>query len=219
MKVKVVATATNKNHAGYQKFIYSLDKFGWEYDILDKNYVAYGSKMKNAYEYAKKTELYQDVTHLFILDAYDIVVLGTMEEALTLLDTTEGITFNAEKACWPHSEWEKEYPIVNSDWKYLNGGACFVKVDDFINLYEKRPIRDEENDQEVLGRIYLDKREELKMHLDTKCRVFQSVAFEHEGDFEYNYDIKRILNLKNKTTPVIIHGNGKTDMSKVYKLL
>src|ERR1019366_3953571 len=160
MKIKVVTTATNKNHDGYKQFIKSLDKFGWNYETISHNYRAYGSKMKNAYEYAKST----DCSHLFILDAYDIVVLGTMDEAISKIENISGITFNAEKECWPYTEWSKEYPEVKSDWKYLNGGACFVKVEDFIKMYEYRPIKDRENDQEVLGRLYLDKRKEFDMH-------------------------------------------------------
>lgn len=214
MRLGVVATATNKNHEGYKQFIKSLEKFGWNYQILSTNYIAYGSKMKNAYKFLKESSF---LSHILILDAYDIVVLGAMEEVISKIRNISGITFNAEKACWPHSEWAKEYPEVSSEWKYLNGGACFAQAEDFIKMYESRPILDHENDQEVLGRLYLDKRKEFDMHLDTQCDVFQSIAFEDKEDFDYKNN--RLLNLKTKTTPVIIHGNGKTDMSKIYELL
>lgn len=213
MKVSLVTTATNPTVKGFKEFKRSLDKFKWDYHIIDDNYVAYGSKMKNAYEFAKKN----DFTHLFILDAYDVLVLGTMEDCLDRIKDKDTILFNAEKACWPHGEWAKEYPEVESDWKYLNGGACFVKVDRFIKLFEENPIKDTDNDQEVLGRIYLDKRNDYKMALDTNCELFQSIAFEHEKDFLYGHDV--FYNFKTDTFPLIIHGNGKTEMSHLYKLV
>lgn len=213
MKIKVVTTVTNPTNYGFKQFVKSLDKFNWAYEVIANNYVAYGSKMLNAYHYALST----DCSHLFILDAYDIVVLGTMEEAVSKLPTIGGVLFNAEKACWPHQEWDKEYPQIDSPWKYLNGGAAFVNVEAFIKLFEAYPIKDTDNDQEILGRLYLDHRNIFDMRLDTNCSVFQSIAFGHENDFQYGKD--RIINNYTNTIPVIIHGNGKTDMSKVYKLL
>lgn len=213
MKIKTIATATSQNNLGYKKFIESLNKFKWDYDIISHNYVAYGSKMKNAYEYAKKT----DATHLFILDAYDIVVLGTLEEAIYKMDNTSGVVFNAEKACWPHGDLAEYYPHVFSPWKYLNGGAAFVEVRSFIRLFEENPIKDTDNDQENLTKIFLEKREKYNMTLDNYCDVFQSIAFEHEDDFEYLNN--RLINMKTFTCPIIIHGNGKTNMSKIYELI
>jgi hypothetical protein len=213
MKVRVVTTATDLNHPGFKHFVKSLNKFNWQYDVLIHNYVAYGSKMLNAYHYALST----DATHLFILDAYDIVVLSTMQEALNKLPRISGITFNAEHMCWPYTEWSTEYPKIDSYWKYLNGGAAFVEKNAFIKMFEAHPIKDIDNDQEVLGRIYLDHRNEFDMHLDTNCDVFQSIAFEKPNEFSYND--QRLINNITKTIPVIIHGNGRTDMTKIYNLL
>lgn len=215
MKVKLIATATDLNQHGFKEFKRSLNHFGWDYEIISKRYIAYGSKMKNAYEYALQT----DCSHLFIVDAYDVFMLGTPQEALDSIENKDVVLFNAEKACWPHVEWAKEYPVVHSTWKYLNGGACFVDVELFKKLFEENPIKDTDNDQEVLGRIYLDKRDKYNMKLDSDCKVFQSIAFEHEDDFEYLEDAGRLYNKETGSLPVIIHGNGKTPMEKVYKLL
>jgi hypothetical protein len=48
------------------------------------------------------------------------------------------------------------------------------------------------------------------------CNIFQSIAFEVEGDFEIRYN--RLYNKITHTFPMFLHGNGKTDMSKYYPL-
>ncbi len=211
MKVKLITTATDKYNKGFKQLQRSLDHFGWDYDVISSNYQAYGSKMVNAYRYAKQT----DCTHLFIVDAYDVFVLGTMHEALSKIKDHEAILFNAEKAAWPYADWAERYPETTSDWKYLNGGACFVPVPLFIEMFESSPIKDIDNDQVNLAEFFLSKK--FTFNLDNKCEVFQSIAFESPTDLYYHED--RLENLKTHTKPVIIHGNGGTDMGLIYSLV
>jgi hypothetical protein len=225
MTYKVITTVTNPQHPGFLQFRRSMDHFGWDYEIIHGNYQAYGSKMVNAYEYAKRGS--ED--YLFILDAYDIFMLGTPEEAFERVKYTSGrkvsdILFNAEKGCWPYDQWSILYPEVKGPWKYLNGGAAFVYRKAFINMFEMNPIKHEDNDQVILGKTYITKPsyligyyEQYIMDLDNDCNLFQSIAFEAPEDFNYSQGI-----LHNNVTgadPIIIHGNGKTDMKKIYELL
>lgn len=215
MKVKLIGHCTDFNHPGYLQLKRSLDFFGWDYQFNNDPYVAYGSKMISAYNYAKKT----DATHLFIVDAYDIFMLRTMQQALDRIPDKDCVLFNAEKACWPYAEWEKEYPEAPAQWRFLNGGAAFVEVNRFIRLFEENPIKHADNDQVNLARIFLDKRDQYNMKLDVNCDLFQSIAFEHEDDFVITKHKVIFFNRKTETFPIIIHGNGKTDMSKIYKLI
>ena len=218
MKVKLISHCTDFSNPGYLKFKESLDIFKWDYQFLNERYDAYGSKMISAYNFAKKT----DCSHLFICDAYDIYMLGTMQEAVDRLTNKFGsdcVVFNAEKACWPYTQWAQDYPIVESPWKYLNGGAAFVNTKRFIQLFEENPIQHHDNDQVNLARIYLDKRERYNMRLDTHCDVFQSIAFEHPDDFLLTDSNCPFVNLVTGSQPIIIHGNGKTNMNSIYKLL
>lgn len=212
MKVKVITTATNRGHPGFKAFKKSLDLFGWPYEISGSGYTSFMSKAENAYNYAKET----DCTHLFILDSYDIIVLGTMEEALVHVKDSKATLFNAEKACWPYPDLAKSYPKTDSPWKYLNGGACFTPVDNFIKIYEQFKHTSHNNDQVIYTNAYLFEGKKLNIDLDTNCDIFQSIAFEEKGDFSYNQ--RRLINNKTKTTPIIIHGNGKTNMEHIYKL-
>ena len=215
MRAKLIAMATDRNKPGLHQLERSLKHFGWDYEIIGGRYVAYGSKQIAAYEYAKKS----DCTHLFIVDAYDVFVLGTMTDALNRIPDKDIVLFNAESQVWPYSEWKSEYPITGSKWNYLNGGAAFVAVDRFCRLFEENPISHTDNDQVNLARIFLDKRDRYNMKLDTNCDVFQSIAFEDPDDFYYDHSDKKLTNLKTSTQPIVIHGNGGTDMSMVYNLL
>lgn len=212
MKVKLITTISDQSHPGWKTLERSLIKFGWDYDVMQSDYHGFGTKMVNAYNYAKTT----DCTHLFIVDAYDVVVLGTMSEALEKLGNKD-MVWNAEKAAWPYEQWGMLYPEVDSEWKYLNGGACFVEVKKFIQMLDDYPIMPTDNDQVVLAATYIVDRNSYGMSLDTACKAFQSYA--HIADDDYAYRDGRLWNIKNETCPVIIHGNGHTDMSKIIELI
>ncbi len=212
IKCKLITTATDLTNHGFLQLKRSLDHFGWDYDVISDNYVAYGSKMLNAYNYAKNT----DCTHLFIVDAYDVFILGTTEEALDRITDKDIILFNSEKACWPHPDKAGLYSETVSPWKYLNGGCAFVSVPLFVKMFEENPIKDSDNDQVNLTDIFISKK--YNFQLDTACDLFQSIAFENELDFGMSINSK-FVNLVNLTYPIIIHGNGGADMSNTYKYL
>lgn len=213
MKVKLIATVSDPQHTGWKHLQRSLDYFGWDYEPLVERYDAYGSKMVNAYNYAKRT----DCTHLFIVDGYDVFVLGTMEEALSRIPYKDIIMFNAERACWPYEQWAMLYPEGNSIWQYLNGGVAFVEVEKFIKMYEDHPIDHVDNDQVNLAKIYITEREKYNMTLDYRCKVFQSIS--HHNGTEFDITGQVFTNKIHDTRPILVHGNGHTDMTQIYNML
>lgn len=216
IKVKLIAFSNNLNHPGLKQLERSLKHFDWDYEIITGVYEAYGSKQIAYYNYAKQT----DCTHLFAIDAHDTFVIGTMEEAMNKIVVNyneDGILLNAERACWPYEQWSMLYPDLQSPWRYLNGGCQFFNVDAFCRMFEANPIRHEDNDQVVLAKTYLTKRHIFRMELDNSCRVFQSISHCNETDFKFENG--RLKNTHTHTEPVIIHGNGQTNMQKIYELL
>lgn len=213
MKVKLITTASDLQHDGFLMLQKSLEKFGWDWDLCGTDYASFGSKMVNAYNYAKQT----DCSHLFIVDAYDVVVLGTMEEALSKIPDKEVILFNAEKNAWPYEQWAMLYPEVHSPWKYLNGGVAFVSVLLFIKMFEDNPIYHSDNDQVNLASIYITNKDKYKMKLDTPCEVFQTMNSISSSDLE-RLD-NGFNNLLTGTSPLIFHGNGRHPMDDIYELL
>lgn len=214
MKVELITTISDDNNPGWKNLQRSLEHFEWDHSVMKTDYHGFGTKMVNAYNFAKKT----DCTHLFIVDAYDVVVLGTMEEALSKIPDKDTILFNAEKMAWPYEQWGMLYPRVFSEWKYLNGGACFVEVERFIRMFEENPIAPTDNDQVNLAKVYLTGgQQKYNMKLDTGCKCFQSYAFITEDD--YGYEDGRLLNYKTVTKPVIVHSNGGGGLGKVLDLV
>ena len=123
------------------------------------------------------------------------------------------LIISAEKGCYPDSHNRGKFPSVPHEWKYLNSGQIYGRRDVFMNLFEQNPVRFEDDDQRWYTERYLAMPD--KIGLDY-CNIFQSVAFEVEGDFTLTYN--RLYNNKTHTFPMFIHGNGKTDMSKFYLL-
>ncbi len=212
MKIKLITTASNPEHPGFLMLKKSLDKFGWDWEVCGTEYNAFGSKMVNAYHYAKQT----DCTHLFIVDAYDVVALGTMKEALSKIHDKEVILFNGERNAWPYEQWAMLYPKAKSSFKYLNGGMAFVSVPLFIKMFEENPITHHDNDQVNLSATFLTKNR-YNMQLDNACDVFQTLCSTNWGEFTF-YD-GRILNKETETMPVLFHANGRHPMDEIWKLI
>ena len=169
--------------------------------------------MPLVYNWCKSTSY----THMIYADAWDSYVVGDYEELITKLPDLKWWG-SVEKNCFPHPELAKDYPSTEHDWKYVNGGGWFSEVDFFRKMVENNPIN-RKNDQLWLAEVFLkNKKEGLPVGLDYNCEVFQTTGFEGPNDFLYNYEVGRITNLKTGSLPMIFHGNGRTDMSKVIKL-
>lgn len=212
LKVKLITTVSNPNHTGFLMLKKSLEKFGWDWEICGTEYYAFGSKMVNAYNYAKTT----DCTHLFIVDAYDVVVLSTMDEALCLLPK-DAIVFNSEKNAWPYEQWAMLYPYCDGPWKYLNGGVAFVEVKRFIDMFEENPILHTDNDQVILAKTFLTAGDRHNMFLDNTCMAFQTLCGLEASDLSFINN--RVKNNIFGTEPIFVHGNGLHPMDDFYELL
>lgn len=213
MKCKLITTVSDPSHPGWLNLKRSLDKFGWDYEICGTEYVQFGSKMVNAYNYAKNT----DCTHLFIVDAYDVIALSTMQEALDKIKDKSVISFNSERNAWPYEQWAMLYPECKSSFKYLNGGMAFVEVKRFIKMFEENPITSSDNDQVCLAKTLITKSYKYDMKLDTDCEVFQTLCGTNWSDFVFSNG--RIFNKETETAAVLIHGNGLHPMNPIIELI
>lgn len=213
MKCKLITTVSDTSHPGYQMLVKSLEKFEWDWEVCGTEYHAFGSKMVNAYNYAKQT----DCTHLFIVDAYDVVALGTMYEALDKIPDKDIILFNAERNVWPFDQWDILYPQCKSSFKYLNGGMAFVSVELFIKMFEENPIQHNQNDQVELAKTFLTKGRDYNFKLDTDCEVFQTLCGVNWPEFRF--DNFRAFNNETNTCPVLFHANGRAPLDKIYELI
>lgn len=223
-KIKFLTTASNVGKCAQLKR--SLEYFEYDYKIALHAWEGFGSKLiatRTALNELRK----QGYSHFVYGDSYDSFVLGPMSEISGKILDFETILHSAEKANYPHPD--KVYPEVGcvKPWQYLNGGGFLAPVDLWIELFDKRPCPPQLNDQVYQVDGYLANQASGKETLEKDCSIFQTYSFINEanadgpGDFQYipGKFNGRLYNTVTKTFPVVIHGNGHTDMSRIYSLI
>ena len=206
--MKVIVSLDNPNHPGWLKFEQSLKQHGWAYHPIVREWKGFGTKIIGLYEYLCST----DIDEFIYLDAYDNYCIASPHE-FKFKKKDYPMILSSEKGCYPDTHKMGMFPVVNHEWKFLNSGQMYGTKQHFINVYNSNPPRFEDDDQRWYTERYLAMRESIGLDY---CNIFQSVAFEVEGDFTLTYN--RLYNNKTHTFPMFIHGNGKTDMSKFYLL-
>jgi hypothetical protein len=145
------------------------------------------------------------------------------------------ILYSTEKACYPHPDLAKQYRPTKSKWKYLNGGGYGGPLKLIIEFMERYGLDKHANDvngqHEQMVAFLQAEKDGFPIKLDTKCEVFQTMAFADPAEFEvvtafvglekFVEGERQPLHLKNKLTktiPAILHFNGLTDQSILKEL-
>lgn len=185
---------------------YSLDKFNWDYEVIVTKWQGFYTKINEAYKWClRNTDEY-----FMLVDGHDVIFC---KEFSPIEFSTDGF-FSAEKNCYPNPLLSAKYPKTPYEWRFLNSGSYIYNREKFIDLYERNIPFIGIDDQLYFTELFL-KGENIS--LDTNCQLFQSIAFESEGDFSwFNQEFH---NLKTDTYPTILHGNGKADMRKIKNWL
>jgi hypothetical protein len=141
------------------------------------------------------------------------------------------ILWSTEKQVWPvlpqlkqaYDEFYKnDMNFKYSPWMFLNGGGVCGPTKLLSEFYIRYGLHEYAgkniNGQKELSEAFLKaKKEGFPIKLDTQCEFFQTTAFEHPTDFSLAPDGKGIVNNFTGTYPVLLHGNGRTDMTPIYK--
>jgi hypothetical protein len=211
--MKLLTVATDLNRDGLEHLIYSSQKQGWDIElIVADQWKGFGTKLIETYNYLKENP---DVKEFIFVDAYDVVALGTPKEFEEKIQDRSKMLIGVEKACYPQPDLADQYPKVDTDWKYINSGAYFSPSKLFIDMIDANPPLYSDDDQLWLTNEFLHNK--TNKVIDYECEVFQSYSFIADDDFEYKD--QRVFNKKTYSTPIFLHGNGKTNMDKVIELL
>lgn len=205
---KVIVSLDNPNHPGWLKLEASLKRHGWQYHPIIREWKGFGTKIIGLYEYLKSTE----INNFVYLDAYDNHCIGGPAE-LDYKPKLHPLILSTEKGCYPDIQNLGKFPTVDHDWKYINSGQIYGTKEAFMQVYESNPPKFEDDDQRWYTERFFAMRGTIGLDY---CNIFQSIAFEVDGDFEIRYN--RVYNKITHTFPMFIHGNGKTDMTKFYAL-
>ena len=205
----VILISDNREHPGQVKLMESLTRHGWRYHCIVEPFRGLGWKISELYKYLK----HSDIDEFIMLDAFDNYCIAWEGEWSM---KTDRLIISAEKHCYPDPNKAHHF-TSESEWRYPNSGQIYGNAKYFCQLVEAYPFPDSDNDQIW----YTDMAIAGRVELDTECKAFQSVAFEHQDDFsifEVLPGINGFTNLKTGSTPIFLHGNGKTDMTKFYEI-
>jgi hypothetical protein len=175
--------------------------------------------------YPKSLSLYETLKNVdgdiivLVCDSYDVLpITGVTNE--TLLNkiinefNLDKITFNAEKNCYPNPNLKNQYPNVESVWKFLNGGIYVGRVKNVISMLEvSLPKMKGIIDQEIFSTLYVNN--ECNIEIDYNCKVFQTLFMLEDNDLTVSEN--QIKNNKTGHFPILVHGNGKSSLSKFLK--
>lgn len=163
---------------------------------------------------------YKDDSEMIIMftDSYDVIFSTSMEEIIKRFKETDAnILISAENLIWPDASLKNEYPPFDGPggW-YLNSGM-FIGYADKLFECLKIPLKDSDDDQLYLTKIYLDPvlRAKLKIKLDHKSEIFQNLnGALNQVKLQFGEDGEAyVYNTAFHTRPVVIHGNGPSKLA------
>lgn len=225
----LVFTVATKETDGFKRFIRSANFFNYTVKVLgmDEDWTGGdvaqtaggGQKVRILKEAMKPYASAKDLVILFV-DSYDVIFASGPEELLKKFQQTKhSVVFSAEVFIWPNRHLEVKYPHVRDGKRFLNSGGFIGFAPNVYLLMEPWDLQDKDDDQLFYTNIYLDaeKRANLNITLDHKCRIFQNLnGALDEVVLKFEEARVRARNLAYDTLPVIIHGNGPTKMQLNY---
>lgn len=216
--VTVCSHFPKEDYYCHRAFFFSLEKWGYVATNIghDTRYKGLGSKPRLLKE-AIESGLVAD-EYIIFCDAWDVVFQQT--PALIYEHLNNGkITFNAEKNCFPRSDWADKFPESKTPYRYLNSGfSCGPTALYYQALKEMKAeeIPDDHqvdgkwitpNDQEYWQKQYLWGN--VPMALDTGARMCQTLAGVEESELDFSEPL--IKNRELGSTPICFHLNGRKE--------
>jgi procollagen-lysine,2-oxoglutarate 5-dioxygenase len=158
-------------------------------------------------------EKHKEDEQLIVLfsDSYDVVLSGDASEIVAAFKAMDArIVFGAEETCWPDRQLAKEYPEPDGGgYRFLNSGGFIGYAKDVYDMLTAEDITDLDDDQRFYTKRFLAERDERKIKLDHKTRIFCNLNHAI-SDFELRFSGSepRLFNTQFETRPLLIHGNG-----------
>ena len=226
-KITLISVASHRLD-GYKRFINSCHTYGFPYSILGLDQQWKGNNMRIGPGGGQKVNLMKkflsnfddnDDRLIVFSDCYDAVINNNPQNIYNkFVDNFAcDILFSAEPMLWPDKSLENLFNIVDTPYRYLNSGGFIGSIKNLKVLINDH-INDSEDDQLYYQKIYLkfqnDVNPKLKILLDTKCIIFQTLS-SHLDTINIEFDKSIIKNDLTETEPCIIHGNGGIN-SKVF---
>ena len=201
--LKIISVCDDRSRA--HQLERSLQKQGYDYEIIQASWRGFGTKLNQTYEYLMQNP---DVKRFIFLDGYDTYAMGKPSELNIVGDSLISTEIN----CWPDAERFEHYPNTKSRFKFANSGSYYMTADLFKSLMQKTNVSNSDDDQRIMTDWVLSN----NLQLDYEQDVFMSLCgITLNKDYEING--KRLLTSQ-FTMPTFVHGNGKANMEHIYIL-
>jgi hypothetical protein len=207
----VIITYIFKDFWGTEYFKQSVDKFGYELAV-NRTTDNPAQVIRALYECYKRAETGHET--FVYADAADSIIQCPLP-----LIPNDRIIYQTEKKCFPFENWANNFSD-KSRWRYLNGGGYCGSTKLIVEFFETYGLWNigNKNPQAAQQEAYIEAvKDGFPIELDTKCEIFQSIAFESKDEYKYKDGL--LHNKITKTIPSILHGNGRTDMKHIYNLV
>ena len=208
---------------GYKRFVDSTITYGFPYVCLGFGKPWCGNDMAKGAGGGHKVVLLKeyleqfdddDKRYIIFSDCYDAVlssppnlIVSKFRQLQQSFDAD--IIFSAEAKIWPDYSLASEFPDVGTPYKFLNSGGFMGSIKNIKKLI-KTPIESYDDDQLYYQYEYLKsvrKETSLKIKLDAKAEIFQTLS-SHFEQITIDNGISKVKNNLTNTTPMVIHGNG-----------
>jgi hypothetical protein len=226
----IIVTNIYSPNGNTKQTVDSFERFGYEVAINSSPFTGNGQVLRDMLACYKRAITGHE---LFVYtDGADTYCQREFEAP------TDHILYSTEKACYPHTEIAKQYRQTKSKWKYLNGGGYGGPLKLIIEFFERYGLDKHANDvngqhEQMMAYLAAEK-DGFPIKLDTRCEVFQTMAFADPGEFEVVTEMvedaqhindrteidktKVLRNKLTKTIPAILHFNGLTDQAILKEL-
>jgi hypothetical protein len=212
-----LVTVASESAGHFDKFLASCKRIGITPRILGWGmpFPGYGYRLKVVYERLCRVQGRNRV--VLFSDAFDSVVLAPLETIVErFLELECPIVMSAERVCWPNPAKATAYPPAPTPYRFLCAGGWIAFADAMRELLETVSVADlpsDINDQAVFTDIFLTGASRIR--LDYGCAVFQCL-YAAEGDLDL---LDGVRNTVTGSRPLVIHGNGLSDLSRVFQSL
>ncbi len=212
--IKVITVANDLKKAN--GLLKTLQIGCFEFVAIESEWRGFGSKIIETVKYLKE---HPEIDDFIFADAYDVVCFGNKSEFELKLDSVKGTNhaiFSTEKNCWPDANFAFKYQQRFGRNLYLNSGLFWAESDFFIRMVEENmPPYNIDDQFYYTTQLLYDRKGYIT--LDFEQTLFQSYSFIAEN--EYDYSGSRPKNNITGNFPILFHGNGRTDMTELYKML
>ena len=193
-----------------------LELKGWKIELeVEPTWTGFVAKVRWLQRCARELTQY---THLALLDARDIVMLGTPDEVMErYFEFNHPWVFNAEPFIWPANAGEPEdFPECEGPYRYPNAGAHIGEREHILKHLDGQLLGEEREDGLYYTRMYLGTPGSIL--LDHQCKLFQCMCGSLVGPEPHcTMTPGHVHNNTTGTDPLIIHFNGGDDITQPHR--